>query len=125
MASAEPAESLLQVFGVHYRDDLHIGVYRHEERLAERDHVGRVRQSKTMKAVRRPSKVPKYIASGFQRSAAVWISLPMLPSLTARLPDSTGIVILAMTRMTAPPLGGAAPVRASPCAWPTGVLSSG
>ncbi len=26
MASAELAESLLQVVGVHYRDDLHIGV---------------------------------------------------------------------------------------------------
>jgi hypothetical protein len=34
--------------------------------------------------------------------------------LTARLPDSTGIVILAMTRMTAPPLDAAAPVRAPP-----------
>jgi hypothetical protein len=38
--SAELAESLLQVVGVHYRDDLHIGVERHEERLAERHHVG-------------------------------------------------------------------------------------
>src|SRR4029077_19351391 len=74
--------------------------------------------SNTTKAVRRPSKVPKYIASGFQRSAVVWISLPMLPSLTAWLPDSTGIVILAMTRMTAPPLGAAAPVRASPAPGP-------
>src|SRR6266516_375260 len=79
--------------------------------------------SNTMKAVRFPSKVPKYIASGFQRSAVPWISAPILPSLTARLPDSTGIVILAMTRMTAPPLDAAAPVRASPCAWPTGVSS--
>jgi hypothetical protein len=32
--SAELAESLLQVVGVHYRHDLHIGVERHEERLA-------------------------------------------------------------------------------------------
>jgi hypothetical protein len=43
--------------------------------------------SNTMKAVRCPSKVPKYIASGFQRSAASWTSPPMLPSLTARLPE--------------------------------------
>src|ERR1700748_135521 len=74
--------------------------------------------SNTTKAVRLPSKVPKYIASGVQRSAVVWISLPMLPSLTAWLPDSTGIVILAMTRMTAPPLGAAAPVRAPPAPGP-------
>jgi hypothetical protein len=53
-----------------------------------------------------------------QRSAAPCISSPMLPSLTARLPDSTGIVILAMTRMTAPPLDAAAPVRAPPVPGP-------
>src|SRR6266568_3317496 len=125
MRLAELAEALLQVVGVHDRDDLYLGVYCHEERLAERDHVGRIWHVEYHEGRPLSSKVPKYIASGFQRSAAVWISSPMLPSLTARLPDSTGIVILAMTRMTAPPLGAAAPVRASPCAWPTGVLSSG
>jgi hypothetical protein len=39
-SSAELGESLLQVIGVHYRSDLHIGVESHEERLSERDHVG-------------------------------------------------------------------------------------
>ena len=59
--------------------------------------------SNTTNPVRRPSKVPKYIVSGFQRSAAAWKSLPMLPSLTPWLPDSTGSVILAITRITTSP----------------------
>ena len=32
MPLAELAESLLQIVGVHYLDDLHFGVYCHEER---------------------------------------------------------------------------------------------
>jgi len=43
MPLAELAESLLQIVDVHYRDDLHFGVYCHEERLAERDNAGGVR----------------------------------------------------------------------------------
>jgi hypothetical protein len=40
----------------------------------------------------------------------------MVPSLTPWLPDSTGSMILAITRMTTPPLGATAPVRRSPAA---------
>ena len=57
-----------------------------------------------MNAVRRPSKVVNYIASGFQRSAARCIIVPMLPSLIAWFPASTGMLILAMTRMNTPPM---------------------
>src|ERR1700683_1785404 len=60
-------------------------------------------RSKTINAVRCPSKVVKCIASGFQRCAARCMTVPRLPSLIARFPDSTGKVILAMTRMSNPP----------------------
>ena len=80
--------------------------------------------SNTMNAVRCPSDGAKYIASGFQRSAAAWMSLPMFPSLTARLPDSTGTVILAITRMTTPPPGAAVPVRRFPLRLARRVSSS-
>jgi hypothetical protein len=52
--SAERAEPLLQVVGVPN------GTMSDEFGMAN-----------TVKAVRRPSKVPKYIASGFQHSAAL------------------------------------------------------
>ena len=43
-------------------------------------------RSNTMYAVRCPSKVVKYIASGFQRSAARCMTAPRVPSLIARFP---------------------------------------
>ena len=59
-------------------------------------------RSNTMNAVRCPSKVVKYIASGFQRSAARCMTAPRVPSLIAWFPDSTGMLILAMTRTSTP-----------------------
>ena len=55
-----------------------------------------------MYAVRCPSKVVKYIASGFQCSAARCMTAPRVPSLIARFPDSTGMLILAITRTSTP-----------------------
>jgi hypothetical protein len=92
-SSVRLGEPFLQVVGVHYRDDLHIGVQSPEERLSERDHVGWIRHVEHDEPGPPPPKMPKYIASGFQRSAAAWKSLPMLPSVTPWLPDSTGSVM--------------------------------
>jgi hypothetical protein len=55
-----------------------------------------------MIAVRWPSKVVKYIASGFQRSAVRYMAAPRLPSLIAWFPDSTGMLIIAITRTITP-----------------------
>src|SRR5215469_8862916 len=59
--------------------------------------------SNTMNAVRWPSNVVKYMASGCQRSSAPCITFRRLPSRTALFPSSVDIVIFAITRICPPP----------------------
>ena len=107
-------EPLLQVVSVHYRDELHIGVQSREERLGERDHIGWVRHVEHDE----PCPPPLEGAEVHRlRLPALPGSLEELtdgPVLDPWLPDSTGSMILAITRMTTPPLGATAPVRRSP-----------
>src|SRR6266571_9038125 len=120
MRLAELAEALLQVVGVHDRDDLYLGVYCHEERLAERDHVGRIWHVEYHEG--RPfalegTEVHRFRLPAFRGGLDQLADAPVLDRPATGL-DRDRDLGHDSHDYPSPGCGRACP--RSPCAWPTG-----